>query len=106
MDRLVLLGDVLQCIEDFHWEDFLFAVTRPPWTSETRCAVLERDPYSDELPEEARRLSLVPVLQVQDVKSVVRNAMRQRPDIQAADLVRALEFYFTRDAFIDFQGVP
>ncbi|WNG52018.1 hypothetical protein F0U60_53865 [Archangium minus] len=100
--QLALLGDVLQRIEEFHWQDFLFAETRPPWTAETRCAVLERDPYSDELPDEAKRLSLVPVLDIQVVQSVVRNAMLQRPDLQAADLVRALEFYFKRDAFIEF----
>lgn len=93
---------MLARINECHWEDFLYAEARPPWTVETRCAVLERAPYSDEWPEAARALSLVPVLQVADVRSVVRNAQQQRPDVSVEDLVRALTFYFQKDAYIDF----
>ncbi|WNZ63997.1 hypothetical protein QEG98_10045 [Myxococcus sp. MxC21-1] len=102
MDKLLSLGEVLVHINECHWEDFLYAEGRPPWTVETRCVVIERDPYSDELPEAAKALSLVPVLQVSDVKSVVRNAKQQRPDVSTEDLVRALTFYFQKDAYIDF----
>ncbi|NBD13826.1 DUF7716 domain-containing protein [Corallococcus silvisoli] len=74
-----------------------------PLEVRTPTMVLERDVYSDELPDLARKHGLRYVLSVADVLGIVSNARRQRADVSATELVEAVNFYLKHDAFIDFE---
>ncbi|WP_164003019.1 DUF7716 domain-containing protein [Pyxidicoccus caerfyrddinensis] len=96
------LGSVLTGIGERTRGYALYMRGPPPWTEASECMMLERDIYSDVLPILAAENGLVKILSAAQVRQVVVNARLQRPDATTADLVDALEFYFQRDAFIDF----
>ncbi|NTX09099.1 hypothetical protein [Myxococcus sp. CA040A] len=96
------LGAVFESVATRNWRHSLYGATRPPWTADTQCVVLERDTYSTEVPEFAAKQSLREVLSVHQVQDIVENARQQLPAPSVDDLVRAFNFYFARDAFIRF----
>ncbi|WP_123784109.1 hypothetical protein [Corallococcus macrosporus] len=58
-----------------------------PFDVKTRVMVLERAPYSDELPEAARRFSLIRIPSVLDASDVVENARQQKSGVLTLTLV-------------------
>lgn len=103
MDSFEWLGNVLANIGSYPTRAHaLYVEEGAPFEVKTRTMVLERDLYSDELPEAAKRFSLRRTLSVVDASDVVENARQQRPDVSPAEIVHAFNFYWERDAFIDF----
>ncbi|NMO18512.1 hypothetical protein HPC49_17935 [Pyxidicoccus fallax] len=100
--RFETLGAVLKDIQNRNWLHSLYGATRPPWTADTLCVVLERDTYSEEVPEFARRHSLRDVLSVHQAQGIVENARRQLAEPGVDELVQAFNYYFKKDAFIRF----
>jgi hypothetical protein len=100
------LGDVLKKAGSYHWRHSLYGEPRPPWKSDTRCVVLERDVYSEEPPPFAQAHSLRRILSVQQVQDIVENARMQLPAPTLEQLVEAFNYYFARDAFLELAPFP
>ncbi|WP_163862708.1 DUF7716 domain-containing protein [Myxococcus eversor] len=103
MNSFEWLGNVLANIGSYPMRArALYVEEGAPFDVKARTMVLEHDLYSDELPEAAQRFALRRTLSVLDASGVVENARRQKPDVSPAELVQAFNFYWKRDAFIDF----
>ncbi|MBJ6759869.1 hypothetical protein JGU66_03785 [Myxococcaceae bacterium JPH2] len=62
--------------------------------------MLERDLYSDGLPQLASEKGLMMILSTAQIRQVVVNARRQKPDVQPGELVAALAHYYVNDSFV------
>ncbi|HEX8699013.1 MAG TPA: hypothetical protein VF815_09270 [Myxococcaceae bacterium] len=101
------LGNILSRIESYPRRGHaLYVEGGHPLDVKTPALVLARDVYSDDLPALAQQHGLRQTLSVQQVMDIVENARAQRPDVGPAELVQAFNFYWERDAFIDFNVVP
>ncbi|WP_223645495.1 hypothetical protein [Corallococcus sp. EGB] len=69
----------------------------------TRTIVLERDFYSDELPEFARMHGLSETLSISAAQQIVSNARLQKAKATPAEFVAAFNFYWDNDAFINLE---
>jgi hypothetical protein len=67
---------------------------------ETPVLFLERDVYSDELPEAASAVGFQPAFTDELLGGVVSNARQQRPGVLVEELMEALNYYLEFDAFI------
>jgi hypothetical protein len=101
--RLVVstLGELLRAIDGFHWESSLYLEADVKLTASVKAQVVRTDPYSleplENVPPHYRRL-----LSVQDVQGIVSNARQQLGMPTTEQLVEALQYYVTKDAFIEF----
>jgi hypothetical protein len=92
---MTTLSEVLETSSALPWKRALYLPGRPPWTLETKGAVL--DPEEEPVVE-----GLCYVLGIAQVQEIVENARLQRPDATLPELLKAFHFYFGRDALIDF----
>ncbi len=101
---LMPLGTVLREVESAPWTHALFIRGPRPWTAASVCSVLDHnEPESPEDdPAFAKEAGLAYALIVPDVRDVVGNCMAQKPDASEHDLVKALNYYFEHDAFLDW----
>lgn len=98
------LGTILQEIEDHHWQSLLFVEADVQLTPSTRVQVVERDKDTRE-PLQPVDPALRRLLSVSDVRDIVINAMQQVPNATVGQLVEALQYYVSKDAFIDFAAM-
>src|SRR5688572_26274668 len=73
-----------------------------PLTEDRWCAIFLESLYEEVIPDEARERNMLSIIDVTHAQSVVREALRDKPDASKADLVAALDYYTDHDAFIDF----
>lgn len=101
---IITLGEVLQNPEQHSWKLALYVEPKEQWDAHTRAAVLDpnetEDP--DEEPEFAKQNGLRYALEIGAVKEIVDNAREQRPSATVDELLAAFNYYYDRDAFIDF----
>lgn len=95
------LGKLLQEIDRHHWESSLFVESDVQLSVLSRAQIVKTDPYTLE-PLEFVEPTLRQLLSVQDVQGIVSNALQQEPHATVAQLVEALQYYVSKDAFIDF----
>ncbi|MBL8918239.1 MAG: hypothetical protein JNJ54_05225 [Myxococcaceae bacterium] len=95
------LGELLRAIDGFHWESSLYLEPDVKLTAAVKAQVVRTDPYSleplEDVPPQYRRL-----LSVQDVQGIVSNARQQLGKPTTAQLVEALQYYVTKDAYLEF----
>lgn len=100
------LTSVIGSINSFPWDYVLYLSHQHPWNENTLCLVLDpTDNDSDDPDEEplvARQLGLKATLGVSETQEIVANAKSQGPNVNAPDLIRAFNYYYTNDAFIEF----
>ena len=97
------LGEVLRDPDRFPWNDALYAAAASAFAEDLPVLVHDPDDVDDDvsdLPSEAAALGYEYVLGMQTVQSIVRNARQQRPEASTTDLLDALDFYYSNDAFI------
>lgn len=106
MTSLTTLRRALEMADASPFEAALFLPPDEVWTLETRCAVLEADPYDDSEspPPFAKQNGLGYALSVSQVQEIVGNARQQVVTPSSDQLLAAFLFYFDRDAFIVFGG--
>ncbi|MGP9652127.1 DUF7716 domain-containing protein [Glutamicibacter sp. AOP38-B1-38] len=104
----MLLGDVLRTAGDLPWTHALYASAgRRSFEESAPVLVWDVDDVSDaatDLPAEAIALDYEYVLAIDDVQSIVANALAQRPGATTAELLLAFQHYLDRDAFIVWEG--
>jgi hypothetical protein len=96
------LGEILIAIDEQPWDHALFIVDTKPWSFGTLCAVVDPqqlDPDDDERIELDQQI-LVYALQIADVQDVVHNIRQQRESVTARDLIEAVIYYHSNDAFL------
>lgn len=104
MESFEWLANVLARIDTFQERTHgLYVQGKPPLNVRTRTIVLERDIYSDELPEFARRHGLSETLSISVAQDIVGNARLQKAEATPAELVEAFNFYWEHDAFIHLE---
>ena len=104
MDLVEWLGNVLVRVDSYPGRGYaLYVEGEWPFSVQSRALVLERDLYSDALPNAAVLHGLRYALSMVQALDVVANARAQRPDVDAAGLVDAINFYWKRDAYIVFR---
>ncbi len=95
------LGEVLRTIDEFHWESSLYLESDVKLMASVNAQVVKTDPYSleplEDVPTQYRRL-----LSVQDVQGIVSNARQQLGKPTTEQLVEALQYYVTKDAYLEF----
>ncbi|WP_147469308.1 hypothetical protein [Corallococcus sp. AB045] len=102
MESFEWLANVLARIDAYPVRGHaLYIRDNHPLGLRTPTLVLQRDVYSDELPELACKHGLHKALSVADTRSIVANARLQKEDASPAELVEAFNFYWKHDAFID-----
>jgi hypothetical protein len=100
MAELQWLANVLLHIDEQDWTHELYVEGAPPFQVRTRCLVLEEGEEPEQPPELARRHGLRRALSVHQAQGVVHNARAQKPEVGAAELVAAFNYYFEHDAFL------
>ena len=100
-NEMTTLGDVLLTADSLNWSDALYLPPATPWTLATPAIVHDpSDDESDEIPAAASRAGFEYVLTMQAVQDVVLNVHAQRPSAGPSDVLAALSFYYSHDAFI------
>lgn len=76
---------------------------RCPESDEEICIVVDDDEFEldDDIPAAARRRGFTNGLLIDDVQQVIENLRQQDPGAGRDVLLRAIAYYFDRDAFID-----
>ena len=106
MEQLVTLSEALLSAEQLPWQSNLYLPSHRKWTEDSEAAVLDTENEEEpENPAFAQMHSLMRALSISDVQQIVYNAKQQRPNADTTELVQAFQFYFDRDAFIDFDTV-
>jgi hypothetical protein len=105
------LSEVLENVDDIYYGDVLFLNKDNPLTAESYCAVFndgyiqevlqtkEDDLNNSRFAKENGLHAFTNIGVVQDIKS---NAKQQKPNLTPIELLKAFNFYYTHDAFIDF----
>ena len=85
-----------------HALPYVFFATCPATDVEI-CIVVDDDEFDpdEDVPAIAQRRAFTRGLLVDDVKQVIENLEQQDPTVGRAVLLRAIGYYFDRDAFID-----
>jgi len=97
--KFTTLGEVLLNARAYEWSDALH-LPAGSWTAETRALVMYPEDDEDEEPQLARDNRMRYALGIDAVQDIVDNVRDQKPDATLADLVRAFQHYYERDAFI------
>lgn len=98
------LAETLQSAPSLPWRAALYLPVEIRWELNTPTIICNPDDLHDEttgtdaIPAPGMRYAL----SIADVKDIVDNARKQRPDCSPDDLLKAFLFYFERDAFIEF----
>lgn len=84
---------------------YLFFAAGPESDSEL-CMVVDDDEFDldEEVPAVVHRSGFTHGLFVNDVQQVIENLRQQDPAAERAVLLRAIAYYFDRDAFIDLSS--
>ncbi|MCP4593043.1 MAG: hypothetical protein GY842_20100 [bacterium] len=98
------LSQILDEVDRLSWTDALCLPRDTPWTLQTRGVVV--DP--DKCPEAPGSVvvdghELAYTITVQHVQDVKANALAQRTDLSAEQLLKALKYYCKNDAFVSFR---
>src|SRR5687768_8991660 len=100
------LAEVLSSIQSQPWSHAVYVDTQRPWRKETQCAVLDpndiEDPDSDDDPEFAMKHGLKYALTVGTAQDIVDNTRQQKAQATLADLIKAFNYYYDHDAFIEW----
>ncbi|MDP3233790.1 MAG: hypothetical protein Q8S33_10795 [Myxococcales bacterium] len=96
------LGELLQEIDQHHWQSSVFVETDVQLAPSNRAQVVRTDRYTGEALEPVAA-SLHKLLSVADVRDIVSNARQQLPSATPEQLVEALQYYVLKDAFIEFR---
>src|SRR4051812_8064603 len=104
MPAVTTLASVLESIASYRWSFAIFAEPQRPVSSSTRCAVLTVDDLSDAegTPEFAQAQGMSYLVTVHQAQDVLENAREQKRNLTSDEMVQALEFYLSNDAFITF----
>lgn len=102
--KLETLASVLAGLENYPHYYALFIGGRRPFKSDSPCAIL--DPHETDDPDDdppfAVKHRLKSHLSVHTVRQILMNARAQRSNLTTDDAVRAINYYYRNDAFIDF----
>jgi len=97
------LGRLLAKAETLSWDSTMYVVGAAPWGLDSlACTYL--DPDGDEPDEVVLSTGDIAkrVLQTDQVQQIVENLREQVSPASEENLVEALNFYYARDAFIDW----
>lgn len=103
MERLLVMRDILNNIEEFKWSDALFLPEDEVWSLDTQGAIIDPDDVeddSDEVPKFAKENNLMYALDIQTLKGIIRNASEQKTECTDKDFIKAFLYYYDNDAFI------
>lgn len=97
------LIDVIKRCESLRAGDIIYIQGGQPWNAKSLCAVLSENEMEDpdETPPFALEHNLTRTLARHETQDVVSNARQQKEFVSDDELVRAFNFYFERDAFIE-----
>lgn len=106
MNDNVTLIDVLKNPDQFDWRYALYLPTEN-WSLTTRALVLDPDDVDnpedpDDDPILAKQAGFKYVLMMQDVDSILQNALAQNPSLPDDELLLAFNYFMNNDAFINF----
>jgi hypothetical protein len=100
-----LLKSVIEAIDSFPWDYMIYVSHQYPWNENTLCLVLDPTDNDSDNPDEeplvAKQLGLKEALGVSETQEIVINLKSQTPNIKASDLVKAFNYYFANDAFME-----
>lgn len=99
-------GAMLDDVDRFGRElPFVFFAACPSSEDEL-CLVVDEDEFEDDedVPEVARQRGFTSDLLASDVQQVIENLRQQDPAASRDLLLRAITYYYDRDAFIDLAG--
>lgn len=96
-------GSLLDDIDRIGRELPFVFFTACPTTEAEPCLVVDDDEFEldEDVPEVARRRGFTAGLLVDDVQQVIENLRQQDPAARRDLLLRAIAYYYDRDAFID-----
>ena len=100
--RIRRLSEVIDIIETLPWDQALYLKGTPPWQACSPCAVLDPDEFDalQNRPLFSDEHELHYALSIQTVQDIVANAKAQKPDVDLAGLIEALNYYYRNDAFM------
>lgn len=106
LDETRPLTSIIESINSFPWNYMLYLAHQHPWDEQTPCIILDPDDNDSDDPDEepvvVKRLGFKPALGVSETQEVVLNAESQLTNINAPDLIRAFNYYYANDAFMEF----
>ena len=98
-DVLITLAEVLLGADDLPWEYALYIPALTPcWLKDMPVMVL--DPEETDDPDEACKNGLKYALTISCLQDVVENARAQECSVNLDILIKALKYYYDKDAFI------
>lgn len=104
-DELHKLGDVLLLARDFPWNHALYLPKSGELKADTPCLVLDPDlgvDGPDDIPTVLNH-NLKYIIDMQSVQGIADNARAQLGNVRLDQLISALKYYLSKDAFIDFR---
>ena len=102
MKRFRKLINVLREIKEYPDECDLYMKDEFPWSAATPCAVLStRDLFPEEDPPFAVEKGLRHGLSVQQAQDMVSNAKEQKRQLTDEEIIRAFNYYYDNDAYVD-----
>jgi hypothetical protein len=110
MSKTASFEEILETIMNQSQVSWVYLPQARNWNLNSESAILESEEVPPELEDEpdagvpqfAKDHGLMQVVPVATLQDIVSNARAQRPLANSADLFRAFEFYYERDAFIQF----
>lgn len=102
MSWATLLDDIDRIVRELPYVFFAAC----PESDDEPCMVVDEDEFEPEedVPAVAHRRGFTHGLLVDDVQQVIENLRQQDPAAERDVLLRAIAYYFDRDAFIDLSG--
>ncbi|GGL28469.1 MULTISPECIES: DUF7716 domain-containing protein [Caulobacter] len=110
-NTIVAFQDMLAEIMAKPHNAWVYLPSTKNWNLESKSAALESEEVPPELEDEpdagvpqfAKDEGLMQVMPVATLQDIVSNAREQKRSASLMDLFAAFEFYYERDAFIEFQ---
>jgi hypothetical protein len=105
LPKIFRLSDVLLHIDDLPWDHQLFLTGDYPWKTTTPAVILPPDadnPYEKTDDDFLAAEDFVYVCDLSEVQDVVADALDQLPGADLADLLKAFNFYYRHQNFIQF----
>jgi hypothetical protein len=100
----ISLAQVLWSINDLPWDYALYIpIADTSWTEDMKCMVLDPETTNnpDDDPDEAKSNGLKYALTIGEVQDVVENIKAQKHNAEIGLIIKALNFFYENDAFID-----
>ena len=100
------LKDILTNINDLDWKSAIFSKEKYPFQLTTEIYLASEEEMDKEDPNiiKVEGVVLLYILGTAIAQDIVENAQQQKPNVTVEELIKAFNYYYKNDAFIEFDN--